>query len=295
MDFTPNPVAFTIFGFEIRWYAILICAGMIIACTIAMKRAPRRGLIPDSLLDVFIFSIPVGIIGARAWYVFFNRADYHSFFDIINIRAGGLAIHGGLIFGALTAVLVCRYKKISFLDVADISIPCIALAQAIGRWGNFFNSEAHGGETSLPWAITVDGVKVHPTFLYESLWCLMLFFLLSYIDKRRKFPGQTLCLYAMLYSLERIFVEELRTDSLLVGPEKLVTALQSAGCDPQAVDGVLHIGNFLIFPAKTAQLVSLLAIILGAVLYMVLRKTSGAKTSGTENEEPLPATEENAE
>jgi phosphatidylglycerol:prolipoprotein diacylglycerol transferase len=272
MDFTPNPVAFTLFGLDIRWYAILICAGMLIGCAIAYRRCPSRGILPDNMLDALLFSIPVGIIGARAWYVFFNRAYYHTFFDIINIRAGGLAIHGGLVFGLLTAYLVCRHKKISFLNIADTAVPCIALAQAIGRWGNFFNSEAHGSETNLPWAITVDGVKVHPTFLYESLWCFMLFFLLSYVDKRKKFNGQTLCMYAILYSAERFFVEELRTDSLLAGSSSLVTALQDAGYDPTSVDGVIHIGNFLIYPFKTAQLISIISIVAAIVIYSFLNK-----------------------
>lgn len=271
MNFIPNPVAFTLFGLDIRWYALLICAGMIIGSTIAYKRCPQRGIRPDDLLDTLLFSIPAGIVGARAWYVFFNRAYYHTFFDIINTRAGGLAIHGGLIFGIATAYLVCRHKKINFLNMADTAVPCIALAQAIGRWGNYFNAEAHGGPTDLPWGIMVDGIKVHPTFLYESIWCLMLFFLLSFIDKRKTFNGQTICLYAMLYSFERFFVEELRTDSLLIGPKSLVTALQKAGYDPTAVDGVLHIGSFLVFPAKTAQVISLLAIIIAAVLYILLK------------------------
>ena len=103
MEFTPNPVAFTLFGLEIRWYALLICAGMILGSAIAYRRCPQRGIKPDDLLDTLLFSIPIGIVGARAWYVFFNRAYYHTFFDIINTRAGGLAIHGGLVFGIITA------------------------------------------------------------------------------------------------------------------------------------------------------------------------------------------------
>lgn len=272
MDFTPDPIAFTLFGIDIRWYAICICAGMILGSVIAYFRCPSRGIRPDDMLDALIFSIPIGIIGARAWYVFFNRAYYHSFIDVINIRAGGLAIHGGLVFAILTAWLFCRHRNLSFLLMIDTAIPCVALAQAMGRWGNFFNSEAHGCETDLPWAITVDGLKVHPTFLYESLWCLMLFFLLSYIDKRKTFHGQTFFLYAMLYSLERFFVEELRTDSLLIGPGSLVTALINSGYDTSAVEGVIHIGGLLIFPAKTAQLISLASIIAGGLLYSIFRK-----------------------
>ena len=206
MNFTPpDPVAFTVFGLDIRWYAILICAGILLAGFLAVRRAPSHGISPDDLLDIILVSVPVGIVGARLWYVLFNWEYYHSFFDVINIRAGGLAIHGGLIFGAVTAVLMCRKKRCSPLDVLDVAFPCIALAQAIGRWGNFFNQEAHGTPTDLPWAITIDGVKVHPTFLYESLWCLMLFFLLSYIDRKRRFRGETVLLYGVLYSLERFF------------------------------------------------------------------------------------------
>lgn len=275
MDFTPDPIAISnIFGLglDIRWYAIMICTGMLLGCAIACRRCSSRGISADDMLDTFLFAIPAGIVGARLWYVFFNRADYHSFFEVINIRAGGLAIHGGLVFGIFTAWLVCRRKKIGFLNLMDTAAPCIALGQAIGRWGNYFNSEAHGGPTDLPWGIMVDGVKVHPTFLYESIWCLLLFVLLSCTDRRKAFDGQTICLYAGLYSLERFFVEGLRTDSLLLGPKHLVTALQAAGYDPTLVDGVLHVGNFLLYPAKTAQVMSLAAIIGAAVLYRVLKK-----------------------
>jgi phosphatidylglycerol:prolipoprotein diacylglycerol transferase len=140
---------------------------------------------------------------------------------VINIRNGGLAIHGGLIFGIIVVVVICRIKKINPLNMLDLFIPSVALAQAIGRWGNFFNGEAHGGPTDLPWAILVDGQLVHPTFLYESVWCLILFFALSWFDKKKRTAmGQTLSLYLIFYSLERFFVEALRTDSLMIGPFK---------------------------------------------------------------------------
>jgi phosphatidylglycerol:prolipoprotein diacylglycerol transferase len=143
---------------------------------------------------------------------------YHSLGDMLNIRNGGLAIHGGLIFGLITVIIMCRLKKVSVLDTLDLFIPTVALAQSIGRWGNYFNGEAHGGPTDLPWGILVDGVKVHPTFLYESLWCLFLFFFLSWWDRhRRKAYGQTFALYLILYSAERFCVEALRTDSLMIG------------------------------------------------------------------------------
>jgi len=227
--FVPDPVAFNIFGLGIRWYAILICAGMIIATAIAYKRAPGHGIDPDSLLDYVLVGLPCGIIGARAYYVLFNWSYYSdSLFRIINIREGGLAIHGGLIFGLGSVYILSRMKKDNVLNIFDLTAPCLALAQSIGRWGNFFNQEAYGGPTDLPWAILVDGEYVHPTFLYESLWCLLLFFVLSYVDKRRKFTGQVILLYGILYSLERFFVESLRTDSLMLGPFKQAMVLSAA-------------------------------------------------------------------
>lgn len=279
MNFTPNPVAFTIFGLEIRWYALLICAGMILGTAIAMHRAPRRGISQDDLLDAVLISLPVGIVGARAWYVIFEWENYHSFFDVINIRAGGLAIQGGLIFGIIAAFFVCRHKKISLLTLLDLTIPEVALAQAVGRWGNFFNQEAHGTATDLPWGIMIDGVRVHPTFLYESIWCLFLFILLSVADGRKNFRGQTFSLYLMLYSLERFFVEQLRTDSLLAGPSELVMPLKAAGYDPVSVPGVLHIGDFLIWPFRTAQFISLIAFIAGLIMYIVLKHIDAAGRS----------------
>ncbi|MBR2735767.1 MAG: prolipoprotein diacylglyceryl transferase [Firmicutes bacterium] len=287
--YTPDPIAFTVFGIGIRWYAILICAGMILGTVIAMRRASSRGISQDDLLDTVLVALPAGIIGARIWYVIFEWENYHSFFDVINIRAGGLAVQGGLIFGVTAAWLVCRHKKISFLDVLDTAVPSIALGQAIGRWGNFFNQEAHGTATDLPWAIVIDGIKVHPTFLYESLWCLMLFFVLSVIYRKKTFRGQTMCLYFILYSLERFFVEHLRTDSLLTGPAGLVMPLKAAGYDPAAVDGVLHLGNLLVYPFRTAQFISLAAFIVFNVLYHVFRK----KAAGSPEADDIPAGEDN--
>ena len=176
----------------------MICTGILLAGFIALRRAPAHGISSDDTLDIILVSVPVGVIGARLWYVLFNWEYYRSFYDVINIRAGGLAIHGGLIFGSIAAIVMCRKKKCNPLDVLDFAFPCIALAQAIGRWGNFFNQEAHGSPTDLPWAIVIDGQKVHPTFLYESVWCLILFFVLSAVDKRRRFRGQVTMLYGVL-------------------------------------------------------------------------------------------------
>ena len=240
---TPNPIAFTIFGVDIRWYGILVATGILVAVTLAYLRFPKHGLKSDDLLDIALISVPIGIIGARAYYVIFQWEDYAGDIGkILDVRGGGLAIHGGLICGFVAGFLVCRHKKIKFLDAIDAVIPGVALAQAIGRWGNYFNSEAHGGPTDLPWAIMVNGQGVHPTFLYESIWCLFLFIFLSIKDGNRKFIGQTFLLYCILYSLERFFVEWLRTDSLMIGP------------------------------FKQAQLLSLSVIIISLIVYKILSK-----------------------
>lgn len=216
-----DPVAFTVFGISIRWYGILIACGIACGCLIVSKRAGRHHISSEDILDVLIVSVIAGIIGARAYYVIFNWSWYEgNLMKILNIREGGLAIHGGLIFGILAGYFMCRHKKIGFLNALDLVLPAVALAQAIGRWGNFFNGEAHGGPTDLPWGIMVDGVRVHPTFLYESIWCLIIFIVLSRLDRHRKFTGQICCLYGILYSVERFFVEALRTDSLMIGPFK---------------------------------------------------------------------------
>lgn len=224
----PNPIAFSIFGIDIRWYGVLIATGMILAAVITYVRAPRHGIERENILDIVLISIPVGIIGARAYYVIFSWDYYGAHPDqILNFRGGGLAIHGGLIFGLLAAWFVCRHKKISFINALDLALPTVALAQAIGRWGNYFNGEAHGGPTNLPWAITVDGIKVHPTFLYESIWCIIIFAVLILIDNKPHFVGKIACLYGILYSAERFCVEALRTDSLMIGPFKQAQVLST--------------------------------------------------------------------
>ncbi len=219
--FVPNPVAFTLFGIDVRWYGVLIGLGFMLALLLSYKRAPKFEINQEHILDFAIFLIPLSIIGARAYYVIFSWDNYAgNWSKILNIRGGGLAIHGGIIAGIIVAAFICKYHHINFFNLSDLVFPNVALAQAIGRWGNFFNSEAHGGPTDLPWGIWVDGIKVHPTFLYESIWCLLLFIFLTKLSSCRSFKGQIGLLYCMLYSLERFFIEQLRTDSLMLGPFK---------------------------------------------------------------------------
>ena len=217
---SPGRVAFTVFGIDIMWYGVLIGFAFVLGTLINCRRAPKFGLKPDTFLDVIIWLIPSSLVGARLYYVIFNWSYYqNNLSEIINTRHGGLAIHGGLILGIITVYLVCRHDKESFPDVLDVLAPAIALGQAIGRWGNFFNEEAHGIETDLPWAQIIDGTGYHPTFIYESIWCFLMFlFLIWFSNHKRTFRGQIICLYFMLYSFERFFVEALRTDSLMIGP-----------------------------------------------------------------------------
>ncbi|CEN89621.1 prolipoprotein diacylglyceryl transferase [[Clostridium] sordellii] len=223
-------VAFTIFGIDVMWYGILMAIGMILGTLIALKEAKRVGIKEDNILDLAIIAIPVGLICARLYYVIFNWEYYASNpSQVFNFRGGGMAIHGALIGGVLAGYLFSRYKKINFFKLADTVIIGMPLAQAIGRWGNFINKEAHGGPTNLPWGIMVDGVKVHPTFLYESIWDFGIFVFLWMFRKKKSYEGQIIVLYAILYSLGRFFIEGLRTDSLMIGPLRMAQVISLVG------------------------------------------------------------------
>ena len=213
-----NPVAFKIFGIEVAWYGILISLGILFGILVATYRAKKEGLYDDIIMDLALVAVPVSVIGSRIYYVLFSWEFYkQNPREILNIRKGGLAIHGAIIAGILVGYLFCRYKKIGFWILADVCAPSIILGQAIGRWGNFINQEAHGGPTNLPWGIEIDGVKVHPTFLYESLWNLGVFVFLLYYSDKKKYDGQIFIFYLILYSVARYFIEGLRTDSLMLG------------------------------------------------------------------------------
>ncbi len=224
---SPGAIAFSIFGIDIMWYGIMVTGGILAAAVFTYFRAPGFGIRKDHFIDILLFAVPIGILGARLYYIIFNWDVYAGdFMKMINFREGGLAIHGGLIFAVITALIACRVCGENFLDFADLAAPGIALGQAIGRWGNFFNSEAYGSATDLPWAVYIEGTGyVHPTFLYESLWCLLLFLFLWAYSGHRKFGGQLICLYVIFYSAERFLVEALRTDSLMIGPFKQARVL----------------------------------------------------------------------
>lgn len=228
-----DPVAFEIFGIAIRWYGILLSAGILAGILLAYNEAKRLGHDPEYIIDLALWCVPMAVIGARLYYVIFEWEYYRGdIFKMINIREGGLAIHGALIAAVLTGYIFTRVRKVNFWETADIAAPSIILGQAIGRWGNFVNQEAHGGPTDLPWGIMVDGVKVHPTFLYESLWNLGVFIFLLAYRKKKKAEGEVFLLYGILYSIGRFWIEGLRTDSLMfmgMRTAQLVSAATIAG------------------------------------------------------------------
>lgn len=220
-EFEVDSVAFTVFGVDIAWYALIITVGMIAAVVYTMFRAKQVGISSDDILDFALFMIPIGVIGARLYYVFSSIENFNSLKDVFDIRSGGLAIYGGIIAGGITAFCVAIVKKIPFLVIADCCTPGIILAQAIGRWGNFMNGEAFGYETDLFIRMGLnnsltyfDTLYVHPTFLYESLWNIIGFILINLFYKKRHYDGQIFLMVFGWYGLGRMLIEGLRADSL---------------------------------------------------------------------------------
>jgi prolipoprotein diacylglyceryl transferase len=214
-----NPIAFEIFGIGVRWYGILIAAAMLIGSMYTLRQGKKLGYSEDHLLDLILAVLVSAVVGARVWYVVFNLPFYLSNpSEMLNLRGGGLAIHGGIVFGIVAGYVVTRWRHMDFFKMADVVAPVLALGQAIGRWGNYANQEAFGGPTNLPWGILIDGVRVHPTFLYESIWNAALFAFLMFFRKRKPFDGALILLYLMIYSVGRFMIEALRTDSLMIGP-----------------------------------------------------------------------------
>ena len=230
-NFDLNPIAFTLFDkVKVHWYGIIITLGIILAFSYCAWRAKQANIIFDDLLDMTIFAVIFGIVGARLYYVLTSLDEYKSFYKMIAIWEGGLAIYGALIAGGLTVFLVCKYKKISFMKVADAAAPGVMIAQALGRWGNFFNGEAYGEELvegsplyfiRMGLIPNIESTKTmhyfHPTFLYESLWNILGFIIINLIYKKKKFDGQIFYMYAAWYGFGRMLIEGLRTDSLYVG------------------------------------------------------------------------------
>lgn len=281
-----NSVAFTIGdSFTVMWYGVMIAIGMIMAIAYASYRCKQQGIKVDDLMDIAIYTIFFGVIGARLYYVLFSSNQFETFWDIINLRTGGLAIYGGIIAGAITIAVVCFVKKLSWRKLFDCAGPGVMIAQAMGRWGNFFNGEAYGGIVSEGHPLyflrmglqsnntyydfkTTGMVCVHPTFLYESLWNIIGFVLINVFYKKKKFDGEIALWYFAWYGFGRMFIEGLRTDSLYIG---------STGIR------VSQLLGFLLFAVATAL------IIYGRIIIHNRNKN----TPVLSEEENAPATEEN--
>lgn len=229
--FEINRIAFHVFGRPIAWYGIIITFGIILAVMYVMWRAKQNDIKSDDILDIALITVPCGIIGARLYFVLTSLDHFDSFWDVFKIWEGGLAIYGGIIAGALAVLAVSHYKKISFFKLADMITPAVLIGQILGRWGNFFNVEAYGTETTLPWRMGIERFGewsyVHPTFLYESLWntfgfvLINLFYGLSKEKTHKRYDGQIFLMVFAWYGFGRMFIEGLRTDSLYVGPFRI--------------------------------------------------------------------------
>lgn len=226
-------VAFSVLGYPIYWYGLIMAVAAFIAVIIASKKINMvKGLDEDKFYTLVVYAVICGMIGARLYYCVFYDFNYYfsNPINLLDVRGGGLAIHGAVIGGLIPILIFTRKHKISFLELTDIIAPSLILAQGIGRWGNFANGEAHGGPTNLPWGIMVDGVKVHPTFLYESIWDLLIFvFLHYYMQKKEHKAGTIMCFYLILYGIGRFFIEGLRTDSLMWGNIRVAQAISIFG------------------------------------------------------------------
>lgn len=251
-----DPVAIAVGPLKIHWYGIIMGLAFFIGTYLARYNSKRSGIDPDHILNMVVLIIPAAIIFARLYYVIFELDQYKTLMDVIAVWNGGLAIHGGLIGGVLAGTWYIRRHKLPFLRLGDVMMPSVILGQAIGRWGNFINQEAHGGPASAEFMakfpafirdqMYIGGQYYHPTFLYESMWNLVVFAILMVMLYRfKKFDGLVLFSYMILYSVGRFFIEGMRTDSLLIADT-----------------------------LRVAQLVSLSLIALGIILLLVFARKS---------------------
>lgn len=273
-ELTLNSIAISITeGFKVHWYGVIIAVGFLLAVVYCCKQSARFGIKTDDLYDMLLFAVPLAIIGARLYYVIFEWDNYYvpgnlgeTLTKIVRIMDGGLAIYGGIIVAVLTALIVCKVKKISFLAVADIGGMGLLIGQAVGRWGNFMNVEAFGGVTDVGWRMAgpevaryllrtgqitqevaqqiIDGtLGVHPTFFYESAWNVIGFLLIAFVIKRyRKFDGQLFLSYIGWYGIGRFWIEGMRTDSLFIpGTSLRVSQLIALGSAVVAAAIMLYV------------------------------------------------------
>lgn len=250
-----NRVAFNIFGFNAYYYSLCILLGVIVAYILITREGKKQGLPKEFISDLIFYTLIIGILGARVYYCVFNL-DYYlaNPSEILKIYNGGLAIHGGVIAGLVFVYFYTKKKNISFIKILDIIAPAVIIAQSFGRWGNFFNQEAHGGITTyqnlknmhIPEFIIngmhIEGKYYYPTFFFESIWCLIGFIILMIARKNKNLrKGFQIGFYFIWYGIGRFFIEALRTDSLMF------------------------------FNLKIAQIVSLIGIIIGIIIIVTNR------------------------
>lgn len=250
-----NRVAFNIFGFNVYYYSLCILLGVIVAYILIIREGKKQGLQKEFISDLIFYTLIIGILGARVYYCVFNL-DYYlaNPSEILKIYNGGLAIHGGVIAGLIFVYLYTKKKNVSFIKILDIVAPAVIIAQSFGRWGNFFNQEAHGGITTyqnlknmhIPEFIIngmhIEGKYYYPTFFFESIWCLIGFIILMIARKNKNLrKGFQIGFYFIWYGIGRFFIETLRTDSLMF------------------------------FGLKIAQIVSLIGIIIGIIIIVTNR------------------------
>mgnify|MGYP000578601135 CR=1 FL=1 len=272
LSFQLNRVAFTIGGVSIYWYGVCIAVGLCLALVFAFRHSLEFGVDPDSMVDVILIGVVLGIVSARAYYVAMAPFKYQSIWEMIDIRKGGIAIYGAVLGAFIFGGLAAKWRKVPLLPLFDLVSLGFLIGQGIGRWGNFFNQEAFGTNTDTAlfrmWSVkirdtlaassadlaakgvTVDPeVPVHPTFLYESLWCVLGFLILNYIvHKHRSFKGEIFVLYGVWYGVERMVVEGMRTDSLYIGSTSIrVSQVLSA------VIAVVALVYFIVVMVKKKQ------------------------------------------
>ena len=250
-----NRVAFNIFGFNVYYYSLCILLGVIVAYILITREGKKQGLPKEFISDLIFYTLIIGILGARVYYCVFNL-DYYlaNPSEILKIYNGGLAIHGGVIAGLIFVYFYTKKRNVSFIKILDIVAPAVIIAQSFGRWGNFFNQEAHGGITTyqnlknmhIPEFIIngmhIEGKYYYPTFFFESIWCLIGFIILMFVRRNKNLrKGFQIGFYFIWYGIGRFFIEALRTDSLMF------------------------------FNLKIAQIVSLIGIIIGIIIIVTNR------------------------
>lgn len=251
---TLNPIAFTLpigGGWDIYWYGIIIALGFMLAIIYGMKNAARFNVNTDKMLDVIIVTTPVSILCARAYYVIFDGVKLNSIGDFFGFGNGsgfsGIAIYGSVIGAFACGALMCWIKKINIFDMFDSAATAFLIGQGIGRWGNFVNQEAYGTFTGSSWwgmqsnrtIVEMGEGLVHPCFLYESIWCIVGFFVLNHFSKKRHFSGEITLMYCVWYGFERAIVENLRTDSLMIGNIRVSVLVSVVICLAAAISLVL--------------------------------------------------------